>query len=189
MRVSSDGFCHRALRSGLTPLFGQTMAATAARVCIKSQVIDFPRSARLSRIKHLAKSICGGRTWARHFLRIHFFLVNHSGILSFVTLKTSNPASLHWTFSLTCVDEDQPPGYLGHLSSVRTGAREELFTLILKSSSVDLKVYWLFLFCDVSLKTRSSEIKGHSLEWLPFTSQANLLENIAGEPRKPVIGK
>ena len=73
VRVSSDGFCHRALRSGLTPLFGQTMAATAARVCIKSQVIDFPRSARLSRIKHVAKSICGGRTWARHFLRIHFF--------------------------------------------------------------------------------------------------------------------
>ena len=166
------------------------MSATAARVCLKSQVIDFPRSTRLSRIKHVAKSICGGRILGSlHFLRIHFFLVQFTGNTFIVTLKTSNPASLHWTFSLTCVDEDQPPGYLGHLSSVRTGAREELFTLILKSSSVDLKVYWLFLFCDVSLKTRSSEIKGHSLEWLPFTSQANLLENIAGEPRKPVIGK
>ena len=45
--------------------------------------------------------------------------------------------------------------------------------------------YRLFLFYDVSLKTKSSEIEGLSLEWLPFTSQATLLENIAGEPRKP----
>ena len=80
------------------------MSATAARVCLKSQVIDFPRSTRLSRIKHVAKSICGGRiSGSHHILRIQFFfLFNSFGntFICYVKLLESGVTPLNVQFDV-----------------------------------------------------------------------------------------
>ena len=48
------------------------------------------------------------------------------------------------TFRFMCVVDGSSPERLGHVDPARVSAREELFSLVLKNSLVDLKVCKLF---------------------------------------------
>ena len=116
-------------------------------------MIEFPRGARLVRKTQRTETIFeGDTTKSSHFLNPRGCGQVASGWLSNVKRLEAGVTPL--TFRFMCLVDGSSPERLGHVDPARVSAREELFSLVLKNSLVDLKVCKLFpgIFTDFHSK-------------------------------------